>query len=169
MIEIHIINILSLLCLLHFSNSYLSIYLKTKQKKTAKQISKQDKTKKEKKKEEGKKTILSRIWTQYLRLDPTSHSHYAIEDGHVTWPKVSHFYSFSMELPPANDRAIKTTRSNGMKLRLIETRLLTVKNNVNAFHGNERTYAIKKPTQLLREVGRKTLAYVFLSRFPLLL
>ena len=44
-----------------------------------------------------------------------------------------------MELPPANDRAIKTTRSNGMKLRLIETRLLTVKNdkNVNAFHGNE--------------------------------
>ena len=27
-----------------------------------------------------------------------------------------------------------------MKLRLIETRLLTVKNNVNAFHGNERAY-----------------------------
>ena len=32
-----------------------------------------------------------------------------------------------MELPPANDRAIKTTWSNGMKLRLIETRLLTTK------------------------------------------
>ena len=30
-----------------------------------------------------------------------------------------------------------------MKLRLIETRLLTVKNNVNVFHGNERTYAIQ--------------------------
>ena len=30
-----------------------------------------------------------------------------------------------------------------MKLRLIETRLLTVKNNVNVFHGNERTYAIE--------------------------
>ena len=45
-----------------------------------------------------------------------------------------------MELPPANDRAIKnekTTRSNRMKLRLIETSLPTVKNNVNAFHGNE--------------------------------
>ena len=26
-------------------------------------------------------------------------------------------------------------------LRLIEIRLLTVKNNVNTFHGNERTYA----------------------------
>ena len=38
-------------CLLHFINSYLGIYLKTKQKttttKTAKQISKQNKTKKE--------------------------------------------------------------------------------------------------------------------------
>ena len=34
----------------------------------------------------------------------------------------------------------KTTRSNRMKFRLIETGLLTVKNNVNAFHGNERTY-----------------------------
>ena len=49
-----------------------------------------------------------------------------------------------MELPPANDRTIlnrlkKMTRSNGMKLRLIETRLLTVKNNknVNVFHRNE--------------------------------
>ena len=45
-----------------------------------------------------------------------------------------------MELPPANDRAIKnekTTRSNRMKLRLIETSLQTEKNNVNAFHGNE--------------------------------
>ena len=60
----------------------------------------------------------------------------------------------------ANDRAIKTTRSNGMKLRLIETRLLTVKNNVNAFHGNQRT-CDTKPTQLLREVGRKTLLLMF--------
>ena len=51
-----------------------------------------------------------------------------------------------MELPPANDQAIKnekTSRSNRMKLRLIETRLPTVKNNVNSFHGNERTYAIQ--------------------------
>ena len=64
MIEIQITNILSLFwkqyfscCLLHFSNSYLSIYLKTKKtttKKTAKQISKQDKTKKEKKKKRKK-------------------------------------------------------------------------------------------------------------------
>ena len=45
-----------------------------------------------------------------------------------------------MELPPANNRAIKnekTTQRNQMKLRLIETSLPTVKNNVNAFHGNE--------------------------------
>ena len=31
----------------------------------------------------------------------------------------------------------------GGNLRLIEIRLLTVKNNVNTFHGNERTYAIQ--------------------------
>ena len=33
-----------------------------------------------------------------------------------------------------------------MKLRLIETRLLTVKNSVNAFHDNERTYGYKADT-----------------------
>ena len=55
-----------------------------------------------------------------------------------------------------------------MKLRLIETRLLTLKNNVNAFHGNERTYAIHSQHNSSGEVGRKTLGYVFLSRFPLL-
>ena len=37
----------------------LSIYLQTKQKKTAKQISKQERTKKKKKKEEGKKKVHS--------------------------------------------------------------------------------------------------------------
>ena len=52
-------------------------------------------------------------------------------------------WNFRRQTTGANDRAIKTTRSNGMKLRLIETRLLTVKNNVNAFHGNERTYVIQ--------------------------
>ena len=52
-------------------------------------------------------------------------------------------WNFRRQTTGANDRAIKITRSNGMKLRLIETRLLTVKNNVNAFHGNERTYAIQ--------------------------
>ena len=66
-----------------------------------------------------------------------------------------------MELPPANhranDRAVKTTRSNGMKLRLIETRLLTVKNNVNAFHGNERTYA--RASDRVRQKMGKTAAF----------
>ena len=52
-------------------------------------------------------------------------------------------WNFRRQMTGANDRAIKTTRSNGMKLRLIETRILTVKNNVNAFHGNQRTYAIQ--------------------------
>ena len=51
-----------------------------------------------------------------------------------------------MELRPANDRKKeKRARSNRMKLRLTETRLLTVKNNINAFHGNEKTYAIQTP------------------------
>ena len=52
-------------------------------------------------------------------------------------------WNFRRQTTGANDQAIKTTRSNGMKLRLLETRLLTVENNVNAFHGNERTYAIQ--------------------------
>ena len=51
------------------------MYLKTTKKITAKQISKQNKTKK-KKREEGKKKVV---------IDPTSHSHYAIEDDHVIW------------------------------------------------------------------------------------
>ena len=90
----------------------------------------------------------------------------------MIWQKVSNLmpfpWNFRRQTIGANDRAIKTTRSTGMKLRLIETRLLTVKNNVNAFHGNERTYAIQSRHNSLREVERKTLAYVFLSRFPLL-
>ena len=80
--------------LLHFINSYLGIYLKTK--KLGKQQNKwAKKTKqKRKKKEEGKKKVVSRIWTQCLRVDPTSHSHYAIEDEHMIWWKVSNLMCF---------------------------------------------------------------------------
>ena len=99
MIEIQIINIPSLFWK---HNTFLAVYctlgvyLKPKQKtkKTAKQISKQNKTKK-KKKEEGKKKVVSRIWTRYLRVDPTSHSHYAIEDDRMIWWKVSNLMPFS--------------------------------------------------------------------------
>ena len=82
-------------CLLHFISSYLGINLfkNKKTKKTAKQISKDDKTK-NKKKEEGKKKVISRIWTQHLRVDPTSHSHYAIEDERMIWWKVSNLMRF---------------------------------------------------------------------------
>ena len=48
-----------------------------------------------------------------------------------------------------------------MKLRLIETSLLTVKNNVNAFHGNERT-CDTKPTQLLRRSRTQNISLCFL-------
>ena len=51
-------------CLLHFSNSYLSIYLKTKKQQN--KINKQTwQIKKEKKREKGKKKVFSRIWTQF--------------------------------------------------------------------------------------------------------
>ena len=73
-------------CLLHFINSYLGIYLKTK--KPRKQ------NKKEKKKEEGKKKVVSRIWTWCLWFDLTSHSHYAIEDEHMIWWKVVNLMRF---------------------------------------------------------------------------
>ena len=49
------------------------------------------------------------------------------------------------------DRLKKRLAPIGGNLRLIEIRLLTVKNNVNTFHGSE-----TKSTQLLREIGRKT-------------
>ena len=45
---------------MHFINSYLVIYVKTKKnKKTAKQISKQNKTKKKKKRKKGKRRSLA--------------------------------------------------------------------------------------------------------------
>ena len=39
---------------------------------------------KKKRKEEGEKKVVSRIWTRYLRVGPTSHGHYAIEDDHMS-------------------------------------------------------------------------------------
>ena len=48
-----------------------------------------------------------------------------------------------------------------MKLRPIETRLLTIKNNVNAFHGNERT-CDTKPTKLLRRSRTQNISLCFL-------
>ena len=34
------------------------------------------------------------MWTRYLRVNPTSHSHYAIEDDHITSWKVSNLMPF---------------------------------------------------------------------------
>ena len=80
-----------------FINRYLGIYLKAKQK-TKKENSKTNKqtkqNKKEKKKEEGKKKVVSRIWTQYRRVDQTSHSHYAIEDDNMICWEVSNLMPF---------------------------------------------------------------------------
>ena len=176
MIEIHIISTILVLetqyfscCLLHFSNSYLSIYLKTKQKnsKTNKQTRH---NKKEKKKEEGEKKVFSRIWTRYLRFDPTSHSHYAIGDGHLIWRKVSHLmpfpWNFRGQTTGANDRAIKTKQWD--EIRANWNQATDSKKQCKRISWQWNYICDTKPTQLLREVGRKTLAYVFLSRFPLL-
>ena len=61
---------------MHFINSYLGIYSKknNNNNKKAKQISKQNKIN-QKKKEDGKKKVLSRFWTRYIRVAPTAHSH----------------------------------------------------------------------------------------------
>ena len=40
------------------------------------------------------KKVLSKFWTQYLRVDPTSHGHYATEDDHMIWWKVSNLMPF---------------------------------------------------------------------------
>ena len=76
-------------------------------------------------------------------------------------------WNFRRQTTGANDRAIlnrlkkRLARSNRMKLRLIETRLLTLINNVNAFHGNERT-CDTKPTQLLRRSRTQNISLCFL-------
>ena len=67
-------------------------------------------------------------------------NHYAIEEDYVMFRKVSNLMPLPCMTSAGKRSSQKTTRSNRMKFRLIETGLLTVKNNVNAFHGNERTY-----------------------------
>ena len=114
------------------------------EKKRAKKISKRDKTKKKKKRTKGKR------WST-AGFEPgtfgKTRPHIATTPLRMSHGRSSNLmifiWNFRRQTTGANNRAIKTTRRNGMKLRLIETRLLTVKNNVNAFHGNERTYAIQ--------------------------
>ena len=68
----------------------------------------QKRKKKGKREKEGLQQNLNPV-----RVDTTSHSHYAIEDGHVIWRKVSNLMPFSWnfrrQTTGANDRAIKTT------------------------------------------------------------
>ena len=72
-------------CLLHFINSYLGIYLKTKKQ----QNKKANKTKqKRKKKEEGKRRYIAEFEpgaSELTRSHIASHSHYAIEDNLMVW------------------------------------------------------------------------------------
>ena len=76
-----------------------------------------------------------------------------------------------MELPPANDRAIKneeTTRSNRMKLRSIETRLPTVKNNVNArISWQWKNICDTNRTQLLRRYVISVLSQCYVQLYQL--
>ena len=61
---------------MHFINSYLGIYSKKQQQQQKKsKTNKQTKQNKPKKKEDGKKKVLSRFWTRYIRVAPTAHSH----------------------------------------------------------------------------------------------
>ena len=101
-------------CLLHFSNSYLSIYLKTKQKKPAKQISKQDKTKKKKKRKKGKRRSIAGFELGTFGL---TRSHIATTPLRMATllAKSLKLNPFSMELPPANDRGKRSSHKNDSK------------------------------------------------------
>ena len=100
MIEIQIINIPSLFWK---HNTFLAVYCtlgiylkpKKKTKKNSKTNKQTKQNKKEKKEGRREKEGLSRIWTRYLWVDPTSHSHYAFEDDHMIWWKASNLMPFS--------------------------------------------------------------------------
>ena len=109
MIEIQIINILSLLWK---HNTFLAVYctlvtdLKTK--KRAKQISKKDKTKTKKNRKKGKRKYLADFENGTFRL---------------TWPHIAttplrmvtwfdeNFNAFYIKLPPANDRGKRSSHT----------------------------------------------------------
>ena len=145
---------------MHFINSYLGIYLKTKQKtttkKTAKQISKQNKTKKE----EGKKKVSSRIWTWYVRVDPTTLSHYATEDDHMIWWKVSNLMPFSWNFRRQTIEPYLTDWKNDSKqsdeIKANWNQATDSKKQCKRISWQWKNICDTKPTQLLREVGRKT-------------
>ena len=149
-------------CLLHFINSYLGIYLK---KKTAKQISKQNKTKKKKKKE-GKKKVVSRIWTRYLQVYPTSHSHYAIEDDRMIWWKVWNLMPFSSNFRRQTIELYLSNWKNDSKqsdeIKANWNKATDSKNQCKHISWQWKNICDTKPTQLLREVGRTDISLCFL-------
>ena len=149
MIEIQIINILSLFWK---HNTFLAVYCKTN--KQAKQ------NKKRKKKEEGKKKFVSRIWTRCLRVDPTSHSHYAIEDDHVMWWKVSRLILFPWNFCRQTIEPYLTDWKNDSKqsdeIKATWNQATDSKKQCKRISWQWKNICDTKPTQLLREVGRKT-------------
>ena len=156
MIEIQIINILSLFwkqyfscCLLHFSNSNLSIYFKTKKKS-----SKTNKQTRQKKKEEGKKKVISKIWTRYLRLTrphiATTPLRMVARFGEQSQVWCLLHGTSAGKRPGQIAQTIEpylTDRKNDSKqsdeIKTNWNQATDRKNNVNAFHGNERRYAIQ--------------------------
>ena len=96
---------------MHFSNSCLSIYLKTKQKNPAKKNKQTRQNKKEKKGRREKKRPLA-------EFEPGT---FGLTRPHIAttprgWPhelaKSLKFNAFSMELPPANDRGKRSSHKN---------------------------------------------------------
>ena len=79
-----------------------------------------------------------------------------LDNGLMPFP-----WNFRRQTTEANDRVIKTTRSNG-------NQATDNKKQCKRISWQWKNLSDTKPTQILREVGCKTLAYVFLSRFPLL-
>ena len=176
MIEIQIINILSLLWK---HNTFLAVYctlvtdLKTK--KRAKQISKQDKTKtKKKNRKKGKRKSLADFENGTFRL---------------TWPHIAttplrmvtwfdeNFNAFYIKLPPANDRGKRSSHTiidwkndsqQSDEIKANWNQATDTKKQCKTHFMAMKEHAIQSRHNSSGEVGRKTLAYVFLSRFPLL-
>ena len=77
-----------------------------------------------------------------------------------------------MELPQANDRGKRLSHKNDSQqwdeIEANWNQATDSKKQCKRISWQWKNVCDTKPTQILREVGRKTLAYVFLSRFPLL-
>ena len=104
--------------------------------------------------------MLSRIWNRYLRVDTTSHSHYAMEDDHNPYRKVSNLIPLPSNFRRQTTEPYLTDWKNDLKqsdeIKANWNQATDSKKQCKRISWQWKNICDTKPTQLLREVGRKT-------------